>query len=96
MQVEPFEIAVADEVIDDLKDRLRRTRWPEAETVDDWSQGIPLAYVREVCDYWARRLRLAGAGAGAQPVRPVRGPTSTTWTCTSSTPARRNPAPSRW
>ena len=53
MHVEPFEIAVADDVIEDLKDRLRRTRWPEAETVDDWSQGIPLAYVQEVCDYWA-------------------------------------------
>ena len=52
MQVEPFQIAVADDVIEDLKDRLRRTRWPEAETVDDWSQGIPLAYVQEVCDYW--------------------------------------------
>ena len=53
MEIAPFEIAVADEVIEDLKDRLRRTRWPEAETVDDWSQGIPLAYVQEVCDYWA-------------------------------------------
>ena len=53
MDVAPFEIAVADEVLEDLRDRLRRTRWPEAETVDDWSQGIPLAYVREVCDYWA-------------------------------------------
>ena len=29
-----------------------RTRWPERETVDDWSQGIPLDYVREVCEYW--------------------------------------------
>ncbi|HEY0518336.1 MAG TPA: epoxide hydrolase, partial [Ilumatobacteraceae bacterium] len=27
-------------------------RWPERETVDDWSQGIPLAYVQEVCEYW--------------------------------------------
>ena len=53
MRIEPFEISVADEVLEDLKDRLRRTRWPEAETVDDWSQGIPLAYVQEVCDYWA-------------------------------------------
>ena len=53
MDIAPFEIAVGDEVIEDLKERLRRTRWPEAETVDDWSQGIPLAYVQEVCDYWA-------------------------------------------
>ena len=29
--------------------RLRATRWPERETVDDWSQGLPLAYLQEVC-----------------------------------------------
>ena len=33
----------------------RRTRWPEAETVDDWSQGIPLAYVQELCALLGRR-----------------------------------------
>ncbi|PRC48935.1 epoxide hydrolase, partial [Mycobacterium sp. ITM-2017-0098] len=42
--IEPFRIAIADEVLADLRERLLRTRWPEAETVDDWSQGIPLAY----------------------------------------------------
>src|SRR5947209_17309381 len=31
----------------DLHDRLARTRWPDRETVDDWSQGIPLSYVQE-------------------------------------------------
>ena len=50
--VTPFEIDVADDVLADLRDRLARTRWPEQETVDDWSQGIPLAYLREVCDHW--------------------------------------------
>ncbi|MEM9564234.1 MAG: epoxide hydrolase family protein [Actinomycetota bacterium] len=49
----PFTIAIDDEVLDDLRRRLVRTRWPEAETVDDWSQGVPLAYVEEVCRYWA-------------------------------------------
>ncbi len=53
MDITPFRIAVDDAVLEDLKGRLRRTRWPEAETVDDWSQGIPLAYVQEVCGYWA-------------------------------------------
>ena len=53
MNIQPFEIAVPDEALEDLRDRLRRTRWPEPETVDDCSQGIPLAYVQEVCDYWA-------------------------------------------
>ena len=32
---------------------MRATRWPNAETVDDWEQGIPLAYVQEVCQHWA-------------------------------------------
>ncbi len=49
----PHPIAVAQADLDDLRDRLRRTRWPERETVDDWSQGIPLAYVRDLCAHWA-------------------------------------------
>jgi len=53
MQIKPFRIAVDDAVLEDLKDRLRRTRWPEAETVEDWSQGVPLAWLQEVCAYWA-------------------------------------------
>ena len=52
-EIMPFTIDVADDVLDDLRRRLHNTRWPEAELVDDWSQGIPLSYVREVCDYWA-------------------------------------------
>src|SRR6266487_2181547 len=52
-QVTPFRIAVPEAELEDLRDRLARTRWPEKETVDDWSQGIPLADVRELCRYWA-------------------------------------------
>ncbi|HEY8544493.1 MAG TPA: epoxide hydrolase [Acidimicrobiales bacterium] len=52
-QITPAPIAVPDAELDDLRTRLRRTRWPEAETVDDWSQGIPLAYVQDLCRYWA-------------------------------------------
>ena len=48
----PFIIDVPDVALQDLRDRLARTRWPERETVDDWSQGIPLAYVEELCGYW--------------------------------------------
>jgi pimeloyl-ACP methyl ester carboxylesterase len=48
----PFRIAVGDDVLEDLKSRLRRTRWPEAELVDDWSQGAPLKWITEVCRYW--------------------------------------------
>lgn len=51
-EIRPFVIEVAGSEIADLSDRLRRTRWPEAEVVDDWSQGIPLAYLQELCNYW--------------------------------------------
>lgn len=51
--IRPFRIAVPDEVLQDLRARLRSTRWPEAEPVNDWSQGVPLAWLREVCRYWA-------------------------------------------
>jgi pimeloyl-ACP methyl ester carboxylesterase len=51
--VTPFCIEVPDGDLDDLRARLARTRWPEPETVDDWSQGMPLAYLQELCGYWA-------------------------------------------
>jgi pimeloyl-ACP methyl ester carboxylesterase len=51
--VYPFRIDVADEVLDDLRRRLAQTRWPEAELVDDWSQGAPLAWIQDMCNYWA-------------------------------------------
>ncbi|MDX1892853.1 epoxide hydrolase family protein [Mycolicibacterium sp. 050158] len=51
--VDPFRIHVSDEVLADLRRRLSNTRWPEAECVEDWSQGIPLAYTRELAEYWA-------------------------------------------
>ena len=53
--VRPFRIEIPDEQLADLRDRLRRTRWPDAETVDDWSQGVPLAYLQELCHHWSER-----------------------------------------
>jgi pimeloyl-ACP methyl ester carboxylesterase len=51
--VRPFRIEVLDAELADLRTRLRAARWPEPETVEDWSQGVPLAYLRELCGYWA-------------------------------------------
>lgn len=53
--IRPFRIETSDAALDDLRQRLANTRWPEAETVSDWSQGIPLDYMQEVCSYWARQ-----------------------------------------
>ncbi len=50
--INPFRISISDDTLNDLKQRLANTRWPEKETVDDWSQGIPLSYTQEVCHYW--------------------------------------------
>ncbi|GAA4083373.1 epoxide hydrolase [Actinomadura miaoliensis] len=52
-EVVPFRIETSEEQLADLRSRLRRTRWPDAETVDDWSQGVPLRYLKELCGYWA-------------------------------------------
>ena len=53
--IEPFRIAASDDQLDELKRRLRATRWPERECVDDWSQGLPLSYAQEVCAYWLEK-----------------------------------------
>ena len=54
-QIVPFRIAATDDQLEDLKRRLRATRWPEHECVDDWTQGLPLAYAREVASYWLEK-----------------------------------------
>jgi len=51
--LQPLTIAIPEADLDDLRSRLAATRWPERELVDDWSQGIPLAYVQDVCRYWS-------------------------------------------
>ena len=52
-EVRPFSVEISRAAIDDLRERLARTRWPEKEPVGDWSMGIPLAYVQELASYWA-------------------------------------------
>ncbi|MBS0012904.1 MAG: epoxide hydrolase [Desulfobacterales bacterium] len=51
-EITPFVIEVSDADLEDLGKRLALTRWPDKETPDDWSQGIPLAYMKEIHDYW--------------------------------------------
>jgi epoxide hydrolase len=51
--IRPFSVNIAQSQLDDLQRRLENTRWPEPETVTDWSQGIPLAYTQELAQYWS-------------------------------------------
>jgi epoxide hydrolase len=47
-----FVLDIPDSVLADLQRRLDLARWPEQETVPDWSQGAPLAKVQALCEYW--------------------------------------------
>lgn len=89
-EVRPFRIAVSDDALADLRDRLTRTRWPEQECVDDWSQGIPLAYTRELAAHWADeydwRAREAALNRFDQYVTEIDG-----WTSISSISGPRIP-----
>ncbi|WP_320838537.1 epoxide hydrolase [Zhongshania sp.] len=50
--IKPFNVAIPQAQLDDLKARLANTRWPNEEPVDDWSQGAPLNAVKTLCEYW--------------------------------------------
>ena len=54
-QITPFRIDIKDDQLEDLKRRLRATRWPEPECVDDWTQGLPLGYAQEVASHWLEK-----------------------------------------
>jgi len=51
--VSPFHIDVPEADLVDLRRRIAETRWPERETVDDNSQGVPLAMIEGLARYWA-------------------------------------------
>jgi pimeloyl-ACP methyl ester carboxylesterase len=51
--IRPFTIEFPQDAVDDMRRRIAATRWPERETVDDDSQGVPLAMMQELAGYWA-------------------------------------------
>ncbi|GAA2103603.1 epoxide hydrolase family protein [Actinomadura alba] len=51
-EIRPFQIDIAPVDLDDLNNRLDRTRWPQQLPGDGWSRGVPVAYLRELADYW--------------------------------------------
>jgi hypothetical protein len=50
--IQPCTVAVADEVLTDLHERLRRRRMPEDPANEDWSYGTNRVYLDELLDYW--------------------------------------------
>jgi Epoxide hydrolase N terminus len=51
-EIIPFAYHAPQSMLDDLKQRLAQTRWPERETTNDWSEGVPLEKLRALIDYW--------------------------------------------
>jgi hypothetical protein len=88
--IKPFRIAISDDILTDLKSRLARTRWPEAELVDDWSQGAPLKWIQEICTYWANSYDWRAREAKLNPLRRSSPPRSTGSISTSCMRARRS------
>jgi Epoxide hydrolase N terminus len=52
IEVRPFHVEFSQEEIDELRSRIAATRWPEKETVDDQTQGVPLATIQALVRYW--------------------------------------------
>jgi len=52
--IRPFQVAIPDTEIDDLKRRLSQTRWPAPESIPDWSQGVRSENARTLVAHWER------------------------------------------
>ena len=52
MKPEPFEIAIPDSALSDLRERLARSRWPKDPGNTDWRYGVPRSDLAALVDYW--------------------------------------------
>jgi epoxide hydrolase len=52
-RIRPFRIDIPQADLDDLRQRLHRTRWPDELPRVGWTRGVPLGYLKELAGYWA-------------------------------------------
>jgi epoxide hydrolase len=55
-EIRPFRVDVPEAVLDDLRDRLGRTRWPDQIPGSGWGYGTDLAYLQSLCDDWQNKF----------------------------------------
>ena len=53
---EPFRLHVADDVLEDLRERLARTRWPDEVPGSAWQFGSNLDFMRRLVEHWRERF----------------------------------------
>jgi pimeloyl-ACP methyl ester carboxylesterase len=56
MQIEPFQVVIPQEILDDLQARLEHTHWPDEVQEAGWRYGANLAYMRELAEYWRTKF----------------------------------------
>jgi pimeloyl-ACP methyl ester carboxylesterase len=54
--ISPFSIPYSQAAVDDLRDRLARTRWPDEIPGSGWQYGVNLEFLQEICGYWRDRF----------------------------------------
>ncbi|AKB77139.1 Epoxide hydrolase [Methanosarcina horonobensis HB-1 = JCM 15518] len=55
MSIQPFQIDIPQAVLQDLKERLARTRWPDEVKGAGWDYGTNLDYLKGLVDYWQNK-----------------------------------------
>src|SRR5688500_18387895 len=85
--IRPFRVSVPEAELTDLRRRITATKFPERETVNDMSQGVPLAPVEKLARYWATEYDWRKVEARLNAC-PSSSPRSTGWTSTSFTCVR--------
>src|SRR4029453_2294957 len=81
--IRPFRVEVDQAELDDLMERLARTRLPQPAPVDDWDHGTPTSYLRDAVEQWRTQSPAPFTPRGPAPSR------STSSTCARRTRARR-------
>ena len=52
-EIRPFRIDIPQSALDDLSERLARTRWPAELPGSGWEAGVPVGYLKDLAEYWA-------------------------------------------
>jgi len=58
MEPHPYTIRIADDILDDLRARLARVRWPDEIPEAGWQYGTDLTYLKQLVDYWRDNYRV--------------------------------------
>ena len=85
--IRPFRVNVPEAELAELRRRIKATRFPEKETVSDFSQGVQLAFIQALARYWATDYNWRRCEAQLN-AHPNSSPRSMGWTSTSFTSAR--------